>query len=231
MGAGRLAESTSLQRKRSGDHSGCWSNTWREQHILPDRLVDHEHWHDCRCRNASLLQSHWRDNRQNDQSQSAPTVGSNASFGTAVPTLSLSAALRSPQLISGTQFPGDIRRIGGIEDASPDTIAAQRGATFRSNFGLIETTGQPVTVKVTVYYTYTSSLTSTLTGASTTFDLAPRQFMLVGLGSAIFGANRASAGDLHNITVEFEVTGGTGKVLPFISSVDNGSSDSTFRSE
>jgi len=158
-------------------------------------------------------------------------VGSNASFGTAVPTLSLSAALRSPQLISGTQFPGDIRRIGGIEDASPDTIAAQRGATFRSNFGLIETTGQPVTVKVTVYYTYTSSLTSTLTGASTTFDLAPRQFMLVGLGSAIFGANRASAGDLHNITVEFEVTGGTGKVLPFISSVDNGSSDSTFRSE
>ncbi len=41
----------------------------------------------------------------------------------------------------------------------------------------------------------------------------------------------ASLGELHNVTVEFEIIGGTGKVLPFVSSVDNGSSDSTFRTE
>jgi len=148
-------------------------------------------------------------------------VGSNATFGTAVPTLAVTSAIR----------PGQVRRIGGIEDASPDTIGAQRGATYRSNFGLIETTGQPATVKVTAYYTYTSGLTSTVTGASTTIDLSARQFVLLGVGGTIFGANRASLGDLHNITLEFEVIGGTGNVVPFVSSVDNGSGDSTFRTE
>jgi hypothetical protein len=148
-------------------------------------------------------------------------VGSNATFGTAVPTLALTSAMR----------PGQVRRIGGIEDASPDTIGTQRGATYRSNFGLIETTGQPATVKVTAYYTYTSGLTSTVTGASTTIDLSARQFVLLGVGGTIFGANRASLGDLHNITLEFEVIGGTGNVVPFVSSVDNGSGDSTFRTE
>ena len=75
------------------------------------------------------------------------------------------------------------------------------------------------------------SLTSTNVNASATFNLTANQFVLTGLGSAIFGANRATLGELHNVTVEFEVIGGTGKVLPFVSSVDNGSSDSTFRTE
>ncbi len=148
-------------------------------------------------------------------------VGSNATFGTAVPILALTSALR----------PTQVRRIGGIEDAAPDTISAQRPATFRSNIGLIETAGAAATVKVTVFYRYTGSLTSTTTGASATFDLAPGQFVLVGLGNAIFGADRAAAGDLHNVMVEFEVTGGTGNVLPFVSSIDNGTGDSTFRVE
>jgi hypothetical protein len=147
-------------------------------------------------------------------------VGSNATFGTAVPTLSLSGAA-----MGQTQ----VRRIGGVEDASPDTVAAGRGATFRSNFGLIETSGQPATVKVTVYYNYTSSLTSTVLGSSSTFNLTANQFLLQGF-STLF-ANRAAVGDLHNATIEFEVIGGTGKVIPFISTVDNGSGDSTFRSE
>ena len=148
-------------------------------------------------------------------------VGSSATFGTAVPTVALSSALRS----------GQIRRIGGVEDASSDTVGALRGATYRSNFGLIETAGQPVTVKVTAYYTNTSGLTSSINGASATFDLTPRQFLLLGIGSAIFGASRANLGDLHNITLEFEVIGGSGNVLPFVSTVDNGSGDSTFRTE
>jgi hypothetical protein len=41
-------------------------------------------------------------------------AGSNATFGTAVPIVNLNAALK----------PNQVRRIGGIEDASPDTIGA-----------------------------------------------------------------------------------------------------------
>jgi hypothetical protein len=72
---------------------------------------------------------------------------------------------------------------------------------------------------------------STVTGASTTIDLSTRQFVLLGVGGTIFGANRASLGDLNNITLEFEAIGGTGNVVPFVSSVDNGSGGSTFRTE
>ena len=110
-------------------------------------------------------------------------VGSNATFGTAVPTLALTAAMFPPRTAGSLQIAGDVRRIGGVEDASPDTITSARAATFRSNFGLIETSGQPATVKVTVYYNYSSSLTSTVNGASTTINLSPNQFLLQGLGS------------------------------------------------
>jgi len=151
-------------------------------------------------------------------------VGSNATFGTAVPTLPLSASLGS------LQGPGDVRRIGGVEDASPDTVGAGRGATFRTNFGLIETNGQAVTVKVTVFFSYpASSLTQALVSASQTFNLTPNQFLLQGIGT-LFGSSRPNI-DLHNATIEFEVVSGTGKVIPFVSSVDNGTGDSTFRSE
>ena len=145
-------------------------------------------------------------------------ANSNATFGTAVPTVAFDYALRAGASSRA------IRRIGGIDD-----VSGTRGATFRSNMGLIETFGSPVTVKVTIFYRSVGTLTSTVLGGSATFELAPRQFMLTNLATAVFGANRAAVGDLRNALVEFEVIGGTGGVLPFISAIDNGTGDSTFR--
>lgn len=81
-----------------------------------------------------------------------------------------------------------------------------------------------------IYYNTQTIKTSTTETAAATYTLAPNQFMLLGsFTNAILGANRAALGDLHNVTVEFTVTDGDGQVVPFISSVDNGTGDSTFR--
>ena len=59
---------------------------------------------------------------------------------------------------------------------------------------------------------------------------SPNLFLLIGnIANAVLGADRAALGDLHNMTVAFTVTCATGQIFPFISSIDNGSGDSTFR--
>ena len=149
--------------------------------------------------------------------------GSTATFGTAVPTRELFTALLS----------GAMRRIGGLDDAAISTVSTQRPGTFRTNFGLIETTGRPASVRVTLYYTFPATAAALNNSASATYDLAPRQFLLLSnIANTIIGAEaRARLGDLRNMQVEFEVIGGTGRVVPFVTSVDNGTGDSTFRVE
>jgi hypothetical protein len=157
--------------------------------------------------------------------------GSAATFGTAVPTLPMATTFPSGGSTGGSGLrSGTTIRIGGIEDAALSTVGAQQPGSFRSNFGLVETKGQPATVRVTIYYNTNTDKTAVVQGASKTFDLAANQFMLIGsIANAVLGAGRASLGDLHNLTVEFTLTSTTGQVVPFISSVDNGSGDSTFR--
>lgn len=142
-----------------------------------------------------------------------------SSVGAAVPILPLSAAM----------FPTAVRRIGAVEDYAPRAVAAQRPASFRSNIGLIETTGQAARVRVTAYYRYTSSLTSAMNAKSVTLDLAPRQFLLAAFRHILFGGESDTSGDLHNVVLEFEVIGSTGRVVPFVSTIDNATGDSTLR--
>ncbi len=72
--------------------------------------------------------------------------------------------------------------------------------------------------------------TSTTEAASATYTLATNQFFLIGnFTNNILGARRAALGDLHNVSVEITMLDGGGQVVPFLSSVDNGSGDSTFR--
>lgn len=157
-------------------------------------------------------------------SRTFATVGENpATYGAHVPALATSTALKL----------GSVRAVGAIEDAALSTIIAGRPATFRTNFGIAETSGNSVSVRVTIRFSYVAGSTIAAVGsASKVYDLAPNQFMQInGLTADILGAGRSSIGDLHAVAADFQVVSGTGGVAIFISSTDNGTGDSILRTE
>ncbi|HXG57618.1 MAG TPA: hypothetical protein VNL91_01175 [Thermoanaerobaculia bacterium] len=149
------------------------------------------------------------------------SAGSPGTYGTAVPPVRVRDAIPA----------GGKRVLGGIDDASLTTVGRRQPATFRSNLGLIETEGKPVRVKATLFYRLPTTLTTTVFGGSAFFDLAPNQFQLLGgIARTILGPEvRDSLGDLYNMELLIEVESGEGKVVAFVSSVDNGTGDSILR--
>lgn len=157
-------------------------------------------------------------------SRTYSTVGSNpATFGTHVPAVPLSASVKL----------GTVRAIGSIEDSALSTILAGRPATFRTNCGLAETSGNSASVRVTVRFTFAAG--STIAGigsASKVYDLAPNQFLQInGLTADVLGAACSALGDLRGVEADFQVISGSGAVSVYISSTDNGSSDAILRTE
>lgn len=122
---------------------------------------------------------------------------------------------------------GQSKHFTGIEDAASASVTASAPATYRTNVGLIETSGQPVTVRVTMRYYFPAGLVlSGHTASSKDFTLLPGQCVMVtDAMKAIIGEARTSFGDLHNVQVDVKVIGGNGRVLAFIQSVDNGTGD------
>ena len=113
------------------------------------------------------------------------------------------------------------------------SVAASAPATYRTNLGLIETAGQPASVRVTMRYYFPAGLVlSGYAASAKDFTLSPGQFLLVtDAMKAIIGDARSSFGDLHNVQVEIRVTGGDGRVLGFIQSIDNGTGDTILRTD
>lgn len=153
--------------------------------------------------------------------------GSAATYGTALPTLA-TVTPNGSGFISGFGIrKGRTERLGGVEDSM---VGSTQPGTFRSSLGLVEVSGKPAKIQVTIYYDTQTVKTSTTEAASATYDLPANGFLLIGsFTNNILGSKRAALGDLHNVTVEFTVLDGDGQIVPFISSVDNGSGDSTFR--
>jgi hypothetical protein len=144
-------------------------------------------------------------------------------FGTGVPTLSTGQTLKA----------GSLRAIGSLEDASVATIVAQRGATFRTNFALLETTGNSVRVRVTLRFSYPAGTKVQAIGsASKDYTLSANQYLQVnGMANDILGSARATLGDLRGLEADFQVLDGNGAVAIFTSSVDNGTADQILRTE
>ena len=143
-----------------------------------------------------------------------------ATFGTGVPTRSLSASLR----------PGDVRQFGGVDDASLQSISAARPATFRTNFALVETSGDTAAIRVTIRFLTVSGKVSATVVASRDFGVGPRQFQLFGnVTREVLGAARELYGDLRNLQIEFAHIGGNGTVEVFLAAVDNGTGDTILR--
>jgi len=149
--------------------------------------------------------------------------GDPATFGTGVATLGDSAALTN----------GEYRVFGGLEDTTIETVSSGRGATFRTNLGLVEVSGNAATVRVTVTFADGNELAAG--GADGTLDIAmqPNGFVqLSGLVRSVLGdARDTSLGDLSGVQVRVEVLSGDGTVIPYVTSTDNGTGDTVLRTE
>lgn len=156
-------------------------------------------------------------------SRNFATLGDDpGTFGTGVATLPRAASMRL----------GEVRRIGGVRDAALDTITAGTTGTFRSNFGMMETSGNaPVTIRVTVHFTFSSGTLAVARGSgSKEYTLQPNEFVQLGrVSREILGESRDDFGDFDNLQVEFAVVGGEGAAMVFVSSVENESGDSILR--
>jgi hypothetical protein len=145
-------------------------------------------------------------------------AGSTATFGTAVPAIPLTEAIG----------PGQKKVIAGLQDSSAATLSAATPATYRTNVDIVETTGAPATVRVTLLFADGRSLAGTV--ASKNYDVQPNQlFRINRITDNILGAARADYGDIRNLQLKFEVVGGSGKVIVTVSSTDNGTGDSVLR--
>jgi hypothetical protein len=157
-------------------------------------------------------------------SRTFTTAGSSpGTFGTGVPALSLSSAMRA----------GGTRPIAGLNDAARSTVVASRAGTFRTNVALMETSGAPVTVRVTFRFTFAAGAKTQGTGsASRAYAMNGNQFLLLNsIAGEILGPARLTYGDLTNVEVDFQVINGAGSVMLFTSSVDNATGDSILRTE
>jgi hypothetical protein len=147
-----------------------------------------------------------------------------STFGSGLPAVPVSAALTV----------GQSKRFAGVDDASTASRTASAPATFRTSLALVETNNQPANVRVTMQFAFSggSSLVSSTARVTKDFTVAAgKQLLISDLGSEIIGASRESMGDLRNITLDVEVTGGTGRIIPFLQSTDNGSGDMIVRIE
>jgi Leucine-rich repeat (LRR) protein len=142
-------------------------------------------------------------------------------WGAALPVLPAVAGLRL----------GQTQRFSNLEDSTAKTVAAATPGTFRTSFGLVETSGAPVTVRASMLLDIGRSLVSAVVRRD--FTLAANQHVInADLVKAIIGdARETELGELHNLQLQLEVISGSGSVVPFVIITDNGSGDSIVRVE
>jgi hypothetical protein len=149
--------------------------------------------------------------------------GDPATFGTGVATLGESAALKS----------GEFRVFGGLEDTTLETVSSGRGATFRTNLGLVEVSGKAATILVSVSFADGNELAAGGSDGTREIALEPNGFIqLSGVVRSVIGDSRdTSLGDLTGVQVRVEVVDGEGSVIPYVTSTDNGTGDTVLRTE
>ncbi len=154
--------------------------------------------------------------------RSLRTSGSSV-FGTGLPVVSTASALRS----------GESRRFTSVDDASVASRTKKVPATFRTSLEVVETANQAAVVRVTLQFAFSGgSLVSSTARVSKDYAIAAGEYLVVSdLAREVIGTSRDSFGDLRNMTLDVEVASGSGRVLPFLQSVDNGSGDTLVRTE
>lgn len=154
------------------------------------------------------------------------TTGQTATFSSSIPVVAPSAALPK----------GGSKIVAALEDADRRTLAANRPGTFRTNVALVETTGNAVTVRVTLRFTFPAGLSAQGVGSSEARDYSinPHGFLLLNsIADELLAAHRLRdiVGDLKRVEANFQVVSGDGQVIVVTSSVDNRSGDSIIRNQ
>lgn len=150
--------------------------------------------------------------------------GASGGSGTSVPVMATSLGMKV----------GAIRQFSSLEDASPSSVATAAKVTYRTGFGLIETSGKTVTVKATLIYRPPVQDSDQATGvpisASKQYTLTPRGAIFVDQIGPMLGPNRP-LNDLHDLVLAIVVLSGEGGVIPYTLATENGSGDTILRIE
>jgi hypothetical protein len=105
----------------------------------------------------------------------------------------------------------------GFGDGPLQVLQLEQSANFRSNLGLNELTGNPVTLHIAAI------IPDSKTSPGTDVTLAPNEFRQ--LGSVLASLN---AGNTYNARITVQVTSGSGRVAAYGSVVDNLTTDPTY---
>lgn len=105
----------------------------------------------------------------------------------------------------------------GAGERALQVVQLEQSPQFRSNLGLVEVTGSPVTIEVTGY------APDSRVEPRITRDLAPGQFVQMG---SIFAA--LGMGNVYNGRVSVKVLSGDGRVAAYGSVIDNRTQDPTY---
>lgn len=118
-----------------------------------------------------------------------------------------------------------------LEDSTEATVNAATPGTYRTTLGLVETAGAAAVVRARIYLDEGRGLASSIIYRD--FTVNPKQQLVIdNLVRAIVGPSRETRlGELHGLQLRLEVISGSGAVVPFIITTDNGTNDSLLRLE
>jgi hypothetical protein len=106
----------------------------------------------------------------------------------------------------------------GLGERSLQVVQLENSPAYRTNLGLVEVTGNPVTVDVAAY------TPDSKVAAHVSITLQPGQFLQRG---SIF-PSMGFSNNVYNGRIAVTVTGGTGRVAAYGSVIDNRTSDPTY---
>jgi hypothetical protein len=104
----------------------------------------------------------------------------------------------------------------GVADRALQILQLEQSPRLRTNIGLLETAGQPVTIEVSAI------IPDSLVTPVVTYDLQPNEFRQISL--AEFAGGQA----LYNTRVTVKVISGTGRVTAYGSAIDELKGDPTY---
>jgi hypothetical protein len=143
-------------------------------------------------------------------------------LGTTVPAIARTAGI----------VRGQSKTIGGLKDTTAATVSARRPGSYRTNIGLVETSGKPARVRLSALFFDGRSLAVGAFVAQREYQLGANEWRQVNLVlTDILGDGRAAYGDLDNVQIKAEVTDGDGRVTVYATQTDNGTGDTVLRLE
>jgi len=141
-------------------------------------------------------------------------------LGTAVPAIARSGGI----------VRGQSKTLGGLRDTTAATVSERRPGSYRTNIGILETSGKPATVRLSVLFFDGRGLAAGQVAAQKEYQLAANEWRQISLAvSDILGDGRAIYGDLDNVQIKAEVTQGDGRVTFYATQTDNGTGDTVLR--